>query len=297
MNLVENLKQLAERVYRLEWNIALVENTLDGLFQGEQLKLRMLRHSYTDRWFADPFILDVKDNKLYLLVEEWMRKKNKSRIAKLTINMEDFSLESTIPVLEMEKVLSFPAICRENGKVFIYPEMAENGTSRIYEYDPEKNHCIASKALLNRRVIDGVMTELFGDTLLFGTETPKCNGKRLNVYQKKNDGFELSDKILFTENLARMAGNFFSYHGNIYRPAQDCNKTYGNGVVIQKCDIQDGKLKMENVLRLYSTEEKYRFGFHTFNMYNNVIIGDALYFKRPYIRKTAKWIYYLYQSL
>ena len=68
MNLVEYLKQLAERVYRLEWNIALVENTLEGLFQGEQLKLRMLKHSYTDRWFADPFILDVKDNKLYLVL-------------------------------------------------------------------------------------------------------------------------------------------------------------------------------------------------------------------------------------
>jgi hypothetical protein len=138
MNVVENLKQLAERVYRLEWNIALVENTLEGLFQGEQLKLRMLNHSYTDRWFADPFILDVKDDKLFLLVEEWIRKDNKSRIAKLTINLDDFSLESTIPVLEMDSVLSFPAIYRKSGKVHVYPEMAEHGSSRIYEYDLEK---------------------------------------------------------------------------------------------------------------------------------------------------------------
>ena len=105
----------------MEWNIALVENTLEGLFQGEQLNLRMLKHSYTDRWFADPFILDVKDNKLFLLVEEWMREENKSRIAKLTINLDDFSLESTIPVLKMEKVLSFPAIYRKNGKVYTNP--------------------------------------------------------------------------------------------------------------------------------------------------------------------------------
>ena len=291
MNLVENLKQLAERVYRLEWNIALVENTLERLFQGEQLKLRMLKHYYTDRWFADPFILEVKDNKLFLLVEEWIRKDNKSRIAKLTINLEDFSLESTIPVLEMERVLSFPAIYRKNGKVYVYPEMAENGTSRIYEYDLENSHCIASKALSNRRVIDGVLTDLFGNTLLFGTETPECNGKNLNVYRKSTDGFEISDTINFSENIARMAGNFFTYEGGIYRPAQDCNKTYGNGVVIQKCDLQDGEIKMNNVSRLYSTDEKYRFGFHTFNMYNGVIIGDALYFKHPWIRKVAKSVY------
>lgn len=291
MNLVEILKQFAERVYRLEWNIALVENTLEGLFQGEQLNLKMLKHSYTDRWFADPFILEVKDNKLFLLVEEWIRKDNKSRIAKLTINLEDFSLESTIPVLEMEKVLSFPAIYRQNGKVYIYPEMAENGSSRIYEYDIEKSHCIASKALSNRRVIDGVLTDLFGKTLLLGTETPECNGESLNVYRKSTKGFELSEQIHFSENIARMAGNFFSYEGNIYRPAQDCNKTYGNGVVIQRCDMQDGKLRMDNVLRLYSTDEKYRFGFHTFNMYNGVIIGDALYFKHPWIRKVAKRVY------
>ena len=291
MNLVENLKQLAERVYRLEWNIALVENTLEGLFQGEQLNLRMLKHSYTDRWFADPFILDVKDDKLFLLVEEWMRKENKSRIAKLTINLKDFSLESTIPVLEMEKVLSFPAIYRKNGKIYIYPEMSENGVSRIFEYDTEHNSCVSSEILSYRKVIDGVMTDLFGDTLLFGTEKPNSNGKDLNVYRKKADRFELSYQIHLSENIARMAGNFFSYEGVIYRPAQDCNKTYGNGVVIQRCDMQDGKLKIKNALRLYSTDEKYRFGFHTFNMYNNVIIGDALYFKHPWIRKVAKRVY------
>lgn len=291
MNLVENLKQLAERVYRLEWNIALVENTLEELFQGEQLNLRMLNHSYTDRWFADPFILGMKDNKLFLLVEEWMRKENKSRISKLTINLEDFSLESTIPVLEMEKVLSFPAIYQKNGKIYIYPEMSENGVSRIFEYDTEHNSCISSEILSQRKVIDGVMTDLFGETLLFGTEKPNSNGKSLNVYRKSTDGFEQSDIIHFSENIARMAGNFFSYEGNIYRPTQDCNKTYGNGVVIQRCDLQDGKLRMDNVLRLYSTDEKYRFGFHTFNMYNNVIIGDALYFKHPWIRKVAKRVY------
>ena len=94
MNLVENLKQLAERVYRLEWNIALVENTLEGLFQGEQLNLRMLNHSYTDRWFADPFILDVKDNKLFLLVEEWIREENKSREGKTAATAAGFLLKN-----------------------------------------------------------------------------------------------------------------------------------------------------------------------------------------------------------
>ena len=291
MNLVENLKQLAEKVYRLEWNIALVENTLEELFQGEQLKLRILKHSYKDRWFADPFILDVKDNKLFLLVEEWIRKDNKSRIAKLTINLEDFSLESTIPVLEMEKVLSFPAIYRKNGKIYIYPEMSDNGVSRIFEYNTEHNSCTSSEKLSKRKVIDGVITELFGKTLLFGTEKPNSNGKNLNVYRRNTDGFELSDQIHFSENIARMAGNFFTYQGKIYRPSQDCNKTYGNGVVIQRCDLKDGEIKMENVLRLYSSHEKYRFGFHTFNMYNGVIIGDALFFKYPWIRKVAKRVY------
>ena len=169
--------------------------------------------------------------------------------------------------------------------------MSENGVSRIFEYDTEHNRCISSEFLSQRKVIDGVMTDLFGDILLFGTEKPNSNGKDLNVYRKKADRFELSYQIHFSENIARMAGNIFIYQGNIYRPSQDCNKTYGNGVVIQKCDMQDGKLKMENVLRLYSSDEKYRFGFHTFNIYNDVIIGDALNFKHPWIRKVAKSVY------
>ncbi len=62
MSIIDQFKVISERIYRLEWNIALVENTLEGLFQGEQLTLKMLKHSYTDRWFADPFILYKKDN-------------------------------------------------------------------------------------------------------------------------------------------------------------------------------------------------------------------------------------------
>ena len=291
MDLIEYLKQLSEKVYRLEWNIALVENTLEGLFQGEPLKLKILQHSFKDRWFADPFILDIRDNKLYLLVEEWMRRENKSRIAKLTIDLNHFLLESTDPVLELENILSFPAIYRENGKVFIYPEMAENGSSKIYEYNVKKNKVISSDLLSKRKIIDGIITDMFGESILFGTERPNSNGKQLNIYKKRNNGYELSNQIYFQEDIARMAGDFFSFNGNIYRPAQDCNKTYGNGVVIQRCYELDGILKMDTVHRLYSTDRKYRFGFHTFNMYQGIIIGDALHFRYPLIRKVAKCIY------
>ena len=53
------------------WNIGFVENTLDGVINGEPLKIKWLNHECKDRWFADPFILDVTDDKIYVLVEEY----------------------------------------------------------------------------------------------------------------------------------------------------------------------------------------------------------------------------------
>lgn len=40
--------------------------------------------------------------------------------------------------------------------------------------------------------------------------------------------------VSFQSNVARNAGDAFYIDEQMYRPAQDCNKCYGNGIEIQK---------------------------------------------------------------
>ena len=69
------------------WNIGFIENTIDGILNGEELLIRPIKHPFKDRWFADPFILDYNDNQIILLVEDLLIKEDKGRISKLIIDI------------------------------------------------------------------------------------------------------------------------------------------------------------------------------------------------------------------
>ena len=53
------LKKTYRKLTSRKYNIGFVENTLEGILQGEPYRIKWMKHGYAVRWFADPFILDV----------------------------------------------------------------------------------------------------------------------------------------------------------------------------------------------------------------------------------------------
>ena len=120
------------------WNIGFVENTLDEVIDGKSLKINWLKHDCKDRWFADPFILDVTDDKIYVLVEEYYYPHKRGRLAMLTVDRASNTLLKVDTILELDSHLSFPAIIRRDGKILVYPENFKGGGLKLYELDLEK---------------------------------------------------------------------------------------------------------------------------------------------------------------
>ena len=55
-----------------KYNIGFIDGDLKDIIEGKlPIEVNWLNHPYRDRWFADPFILDVTDNEIWVLVEEW----------------------------------------------------------------------------------------------------------------------------------------------------------------------------------------------------------------------------------
>ena len=144
------------------WNIGFVENTLDGVIAGEPLKIKWLNHECKDRWFADPFILDVTDDKIYVLVEEYYYPHKRGRLAMLTIDRASNSLLKVDTILELDSHLSFPAIIRRDGKILVYPENFKGGGLKLYELDLEKPALVNAKPISDALLTDAIYTELFG---------------------------------------------------------------------------------------------------------------------------------------
>lgn len=286
-----SIKETIKRYTSECWNIGFILNSLDGIFNGEDIRVEWMRHACKKSWFADPFILDVTSTEIWVLVEEFYKPIQKGRISRLIVDRETYQLKRLDVVLELPTHLSFPAIIRNEEGIFIYPENGESGELNAYRYFPDTNACEKVETILHESVADAVVAQIDGRKWLFCTQQPDPNGNTLFVYKKEEKGtFKPAGEYVFDEKVARMAGDFFEYKEKVYRPTQECNIQYGHAVTLQEVTHNNGKFEFKEVRRMHSVHPTLTVGMHTFNMYKGLIVTDALGFHNMWIRKTLKFL-------
>lgn len=273
-----------------KYNIGFVDGSLETVIAGEPMKVNWMKHSYKDRWFADPFIFDVTDDEILILVEEWYDPIQRGRISKLIVDKSTYELKQLKVMIDEGFHLSFPAIVRKDDGIFIQPESSVNNQLVEYKYNKESDSFEKLSVISDLPLTDSVRTNLFGDDLLFSTRLPDANGKELGVYSwdESKKEFVPKEYYHFNDNISRMAGNFFMCNSKIYRPAQVCIKSYGDAVSIQEVSLEDGRFSFREIRRIYSPNLYYNLGFHTFNEYNGIIVVDGLGFRRPQLARALR---------
>lgn len=290
---MKTVKKILKRIVHDRWEIGFVEGGLDAVMGQEPLKVNWLKHGFTDRWFADPFILEVTDDVIRVLVEEFDYCSRKGRIALLTIDRSSYELRSKHTVLDLKTHLSFPAIWRENGKVFIYPESSASGTLCLYELkdngcDPE-----CKIVLCQETMVDAIMTDRFGKRQLFSIKT--YDKLRIYHFDRQKGQFVLSFEKPFSRATTRNAGDFFEYRGEVYRPAQVCDDHYGEAIEIQKvvCD-GDENFCFIPFKTLYSNHKSLNYGMHTLNSFGDVAVIDVYGWNNALVVKSIKTLKKMY---
>lgn len=279
------LKKLYTAIILHRWDLAFVTNPMDEILDGKELSIRRVNSHYKGRWFADPFILSYDDNEIVLLAEDYWDSDQLGRISKVVIDRKTTGIRDVEVILQLETHLSFPAIIRSEGKIFIYPENSCAGGLWLYEYNPQTDECKKNQELSDQPLTDAIITNLFGEKQIFSTKEPNPNKNVLEVYDwdEGKKAFEHSESITFQENIARNAGDFFEYKGTVYRPAQECNQMYGHAVSLQKVEKTENGYSFTEVRRIMPP--KGAFGIHTFNTYNGLTVIDMKVFRHPWIAK------------
>ncbi|MEA5005232.1 MAG: hypothetical protein VB022_02350 [Rikenellaceae bacterium] len=252
-----------------------------------------MKHRSKDNWFADPFILNVTDNEIVLLVEEYIRRENIGIISKLVVNRHNYNIINKCRLLKLETHLSYPAIYRTNDNFFVYPENCQSGELKLYKYNKGSNTLDLIKTLVNEPLTDSIIYETNNKSYLFTTKQPYPSNNELYIYKANSwDGdYTLDYSILLNDKSARSAGNIFKYEGLTVRPAQDCNKTYGGGIVFQSIKIKNERFVVEEICRLYNKSIKYGLGIHTFNTFQDIAVVDVMGYKYPIFGRLINKIY------
>ena len=303
MTLLKNMHMMLRRVIQPRWRIGIVENSLEGIVRGEELRVQWPSNPFHDRWFADPFVLAVDGDEVTLLVEDYRYAEGQGRISRIIVDRKRGAIVSCKTILRGGHY-SFPAILRENGKVYLYPEQSRQGKLELYEYCPKTEACEYVQTLSDEPLTDAIIYK----GVIYSTRLPEPNGKRLKMFKwpsavqssiaasQRSSAFGDSKQLhcvqdanalniepeslnqpktfVFDECIARNAGDFFEVDGVVYRPAQECNRWYGNALSIQK--FENGEF----------TEVRRIPDMHTMNSYQGVTVVDRKVF--PF-----KWVYWL----
>lgn len=262
------------------WNIAITDFCEDLSLHNT----RWMKHNYRDRWFADPFIIDETSDTFVILAEEFMRDERKGRLARLTVNKTDCVLLNNETILNLDTHLSFPNYIKENGKIYVYPENKIAGKTTYYEYG---DYLMPVNEISSLPLADAVIQKIGSYYYMLYTLGDECNGNHLivQVSDKPFGPYKPHQEIVFSDNIARRAGQMFMFADRLISPAQICNNRYGEGVCLQEVTLNGTYLTFKEIKRLYPTSKDYPNGFHTYNMYGHHVVIDGYRFKHPLLSR------------
>ena len=268
------------------WNLGFITDDITDVIKSDKLNIHWMKHNYTDRWFADPYLLEVTDKQIVVLVEEFCYKLRKGRIARLVVSRPDYVLQDMKIILELPTHLSFPVIYRKDNEVYVMPENSKSGGIVIYRYDEQNFKLEKVQEVSMLPLTDATIVKLkSGEEYVFSTKLPNPNGDELQIYSFDGKTMLMDEKpiasVSFPSNIARNAGDAFYIDEQMYRPAQDCNKCYGNGIVIQKVNKEGNTFMFETINSFHSANPDYSLGYHTFNMKKGLIVVDGHRYRFP----------------
>lgn len=269
-SIIRRIKDLAAQ----GWDLGFVRGGMQAVMESDHLDVDWVKMP-KDRWFADPFVLDVTAAEILLLVEDYSYEKRKGIISLLHIDRNSMDITARKELLELPTHLSFPAIWRKDGHVYVYPESARSGRLDMYEYDTYKEELTYVKTICDDVVWDSYITEAFGEPLMF---TAAHNDGTLDIYRWNNlKGRFIPYQHIETElPNARMGGGVFKYGSSYYYPAQDCSREYGGAIDIKLLNVEREKIKVEGVVKhIESPSKRYPLGLHTINEYKGVVVIDV----------------------
>lgn len=285
------MKQLSNILYKLywrltvnKWQIGFPQAPLEKIVGGKKFRIEPLKGVPADRWFADPFIVDVTPTHIVLLVEEFLYSSGKGRLARLVVSRKDYVLERNDTLLDLDTHLSFPMIVRKHGSIFICPENSAGGKLKYYEYDISECRCILRGTMCDLPLVDAVFEEFDWREYVFATQKPSPNGRILNIFKRGEDGeFHHCQDVIFKDNIARNGGAFLRIKDRVYRPAQDCNGGYGRGLSIQRVSYCNGHFEFMEDVRMKSPRGFLDYGMHTLNEHNGVTVVDIASYRCPVV--------------
>lgn len=301
------INKVISKLEQSRWNIGLAHLSAKEVVENPRLlskNTKWLKHNYKNRFFADPFFGKVTEKTVEIMVEEYLWSSKKGRLAVLIVDKESCTLIERKELLEIDSHLSYPIDFQYQGNRYMYPE---NGAQQhLPLYKLENQSVVYERDLISLQELakignetwlaDATMVEHNGAFYIFAT--PDASNRRLAIFKSDTPlkSFKYLRDIKLHNDIenSRPAGNFFEVSGKLYRPTQNCTKSYGYSINIQRIDhLSDSELLEQTIAQITPFSRTYNRGVHTINFENKLCVIDGRGYRYPIARILLPFLYRL----
>ena len=283
-----NLKRLYHKLFCvMQWNIGIARGDITEI-------LKKKRNNLSFKWFqinsqtksiADPFIFRAIDGKINVLYEDFSMI-NFEKYGKIVLNVldDEFNTVSDKEVLDSKSHVSYPFVFIEHDKTYIIPESSANGKVSCYEYDFETKSLINETVIVdNLPLLDSTILKHNNKYWLFATLADgQFDHSKLYIYFADSlfgpYKAHQNNPVKYGLNGTRPAGNMIKIEEEIYRPAQNCEKHYGESITINRIiKLNENEFAEEYYFEIAAEKHcEFNSGLHTINCLDDLIVVDGI---------------------
>ena len=229
-------KKIWQKLFEVEqWNIGVAQCNISQFLKMPNQKIKWLKNTCLGEFRADSFGL-MRGDKKFIFFEKYDRVQRKGKISVLEIN-QNLDILSENDVLEEKHHLSYPYIFSHKEKNYALVESHRAKELSLYEI-LENQQLKKIKVILNDvEVIDPSIIFYENKFWLFFSIASEANSKLCIAYSDELLGeWKMHPKNPVKDDIssARSAGEIFEHEGFLYRPAQNCLRSYGAAITINK---------------------------------------------------------------
>lgn len=277
------MKNILKKLFYFdEWSIGISSSNIKD-FKENKSPIIWFKNFSKTTYSADPFGF-VINNKKYIIFEEYSQILKRGRIAIAEISNN--KLINKKIVLDDKKHLSYPFVFLENNDIFVICEAYKSKKLNLYKINKTDLSLEKIREIFpNQEAIDPTIIKFDEKYWLFYSMKEKADENLYLSYANSlSENFiqHPQNPIKSCKASSRSAGTPFILNNEIYRPAQNCQKFYGEKIAVNKINILNEKEFSEDfcyeisVPKNFNNSQHKFFGIHTISSFGNETLIDGL---------------------
>jgi hypothetical protein len=265
---------------RGQWSTALLPSNDFDIPSGIPLQKFAVLPDDRRRFYADPFVLS-ENGKTWLFVEEFEYATNRGVISCALVK-KNGEIGRPRSVLERPYHLSYPFVFRHGSDIFMIPETGGNRTIELYRARSFPCDWVLCKVLMeDTEAYDVTLLQHQGQWWIFCSVAQPGGSTQDELAIFYSDALEGPwtphplNPVKSDCRSARPAGKVVVQNGRLLRPAQDCEESYGAGLVwLEIEELTNASFKEKEITRWPGRAAKAD-GLHTFNCDSGIAVIDV----------------------